>query len=385
VSADARIPFNRPSLVGRELAYIEQAVREGRLANKGRFTHACRRWLEEHTGAARVVLTHSCTAALEIAALLCDLEPEDEVVMPAFTFVSTANAFRLRGAALRFVDIRPDTLNLDERLVADAVGPRTRVLVPVHYAGVGAEMDALAAIAARHGLVVVEDAAQALGATFHGRPLGAIGHLGAYSFHETKNVSAGQGGALVVNDPRFVERAEILAEKGTDRERFFRGEVDRYTWTDLGSSFLASELTAAFLCAQLEEADAISARRHAIFTRYEEGLASLAARGAVRLPTSPAYCRHNAHLFHLVLADAATSRALAVHLDRAGVHAVRHYVPLHLSPMGRGLGYRPGDLPITEDLAERLLRLPYYYELAVADQARVIAAVRSFFDGGSAR
>jgi dTDP-4-amino-4,6-dideoxygalactose transaminase len=376
-----RIPFNRPFIVGRELAYIEQAVREGRLANKGRFTRACCRWLEERTGAAKVLLTHSCTAALEMAALLCDVEPGDEVVMPAFTFVSTANAFRLRGAHIRFVDVRPDTLNLDERLVEPAIGRRTRALVPVHYAGIGAEMDALLAIAARHDLVVIEDAAQALGATFRGRPLGSIGHLAAYSFHETKNFIAGQGGALVVNDRRFVDRADVLAEKGTDRERFFRGEVDRYTWTDLGSSFLASELTAAFLCAQLEEADAIGARRHAIFVRYEEGLAALAARGALRLPTRPAHCQHNAHLFHVLLEDALTRRALTDHLDRAGIHAVRHFVPLHLSPMGRRLGYAPGDLPVTEDAAERLLRLPYYYDLGPDEQARIVAAVRGFFDG----
>lgn len=378
-----RIPFNRPFIVGRELAYIEQAVLEGRLANKGRFTRACCEWLERHTGAARVVLTHSCTAALEMAALLCDVAPGDEVVMPSFTFVSTANAFRLRDAALRFVDIRPDTLNLDERLVEAAIGPRTRALVPVHYAGIGAEMDVLAAIAARHDLVVVEDAAQALGATFRGRPLGSFGHLATYSFHETKNFIAGQGGALVVNDARFVARAEVLAEKGTDRERFFRGEVDRYTWTDLGSSFLASELTAAFLCAQLEAADAITATRHAIFARYAEGLAPLAERGLLRLPVRPAHCGHNAHLFHVLVDDAATCRALAAHLDRAGIHAVRHFVPLHLSPMGRRLGYRPGDLPVTEDVAERLLRLPYFHALGADDQARIVAAVHAFFTGAA--
>lgn len=374
------IPFNRPFIVGRELAYVEQAVREGRLANNGRFTRTCREWLERHTGAAHVILTHSCTAALEMAALLCDLGPGDEVVMPAFTFVSTANAFRLRAATIRFVDVRPDTLNLDERLVEAAVGARTRALVPVHYAGIGAEMDVLSAIAARHDLVVIEDAAQGLGATFRGRPLGTLGHLGAYSFHETKNFIAGQGGALVVNDPRFVERAETIADKGTDRARFFRGEVDHYSWTDLGSSFLASELTAAFLAAQLEAAETIAATRHAIFARYAAGLAPLAERGILRLPVEPPHCRHNAHIFHVLLEDAATCRALAAHLEGAGIHAVRHFVPLHLSPMGRRLGYRPGDLPVTEDVAERLLRLPYYFELAPDDQARIVAAVRAFFE-----
>jgi dTDP-4-amino-4,6-dideoxygalactose transaminase len=384
VSSGERIPFNRPFIVGKELTYIEQAVREGRLANKGRFTDACCRWLQEHTGAPKVLLTHSCTAALEIAALLCDLEPGDEVILPAFSFVSTANAFRLRGAHLRFVDVRRDTLNLDEGLVAAAIGPRTKAIVPVHYAGVGAEMDALMALAARHDLVVVEDAAQALGATYRQRPLGSVGHLAAFSFHETKNFIAGQGGALVVNDPRFIARADVLAEKGTDRERFFRGEVDRYTWTDLGSSFLASELTAAFLWAQLEEADTITARRRAIFTRYQEGLAPLESRGVLRLPRWPEHCHHNAHLLYLLLEDPPTCRALGAHLDRAGIQAVRHYVPLHTSPMGARLGYRPGDLPVTEDASERLLRLPYFFSLTDAQQDRVIAGVRDFFDGASA-
>lgn len=373
-----RIPFNRPFIVGKELSYIAEAVEAGRLANKGAFTRRCAAWMERTFGAGQVILTHSCTAALEMAALLCDLGPDDEVVMPAFAYVSTANAFRLRGATIRFVDIRPDTLNLDETLVVAAVGPRTRAIVPLHYAGVGVEMDAIMDVAARHGLTVIEDAAQAVNATWAGRYLGTIGHLGAYSFHETKNFISGQGGALVVNDPRFAERADILAEKGTDRVRFFRGEVDKYTWTDLGSSYLASELTAAFLWAQLEQAERITVRRQAIFDYYAEALAPVEARGLLRLPRWPAHCRHNAHMFYVILPDPETCEGLRTDLDRHGIQAVRHYVPLHTSPMGRRLGYAPGDLPVTEDLSERLLRLPCYFGLTEADQARVVQAVEGF-------
>lgn len=375
------VPFNRPSITGDELTYVAEAVREGRFASRGRFTAACCRWLEERTGASKVVLTHSCTAALEVAALLCDLAPGDEVILPSFSYVSAANAFRLRGADLRFVDVRPDTLNLDERQVEDAIGPRTKTIVPVHYGGVGAEMDALSALAARHDLLVVEDAAQALGGTYKERPLGGLGHLAAFSFHETKNLTAGQGGALVVNDPRFAARADVIVEQGTDRQRFVRGEVDQYSWIDLGSAFLASELTAAFLYAQLEQERVIADSRRAIFARYVEGLAPLEARGLLRLPRSPEHCRHNAHLLYVLLEDAATCRALAAHLGRTGIQAVRHYVPLHTSPMGRRLGYRAGDLPVTEDVSERLLRLPFFTALTDEEQARVIAGVVAFFDG----
>jgi dTDP-4-amino-4,6-dideoxygalactose transaminase len=374
----ARIPFNRPFIVGKELFYIARAVLDGRLANKGGFTQQCTEWMENTFGAAQVILTHSCTAALEIAAILCDLQPGDEVIMPAFAYVSTANAFRLRGADIRFVDIRRDTLNLDEGLIAAAVSERTKAIVPVHYAGVGAEMDEIERLAARHGITVIEDAAQAVNATYKGRYLGTLGHLGAYSFHETKNFISGQGGALVVNDPRFAERADVVAEKGTDRVRFFRGEVDKYTWTDLGSSYLASELTAAFLWAQLEEADQITGRRRVIFDYYAEALAPLEARGLVRLPRWPQHCRHNAHMFYVLLPDAGTCEGLRTDLEQHGIQAVRHYVPLHTSPMGRRLGYAAGDLPVTEDLSERLLRLPCYFGLTEPEQARVVEAVERF-------
>jgi dTDP-4-amino-4,6-dideoxygalactose transaminase len=373
-----RIPFNRPFIVGKELFYIARAVLEGRLANKGEFTRQCTEWMESAFDAGKVILTHSCTAALEIGAILCDLAPGDEVIMPAFAYVSTANAFRLRGADIRFVDIRADTLNVDETKIAAAVSERTKAIVPVHYAGVGAEMDEILRIAAERGIVVIEDAAQAVNATYRGRHLGTLGHLGAYSFHETKNFISGQGGALLVNDARFAERADVVAEKGTDRVKFFRGEVDKYTWTDLGSSYLASELTAAFLWAQLEEADRITGRRRVIFDYYAEALAPLETRGLVRLPRWPEHCRHNAHMFYVVLPDAGTCEGLRAHLEEHAIQAVRHYVPLHTSPMGRRLGYRPGDLPVTEDLSERLLRLPCYFGLGEPDQARVVETVTRF-------
>jgi dTDP-4-amino-4,6-dideoxygalactose transaminase len=382
--APSRIPFNRPFIVGKELFYIARAVVDGRLGSKGVFTDACARWMERSFAARQVILTHSCTAALEMSAILCDLEPGDEVILPAFAYVSTANAFCLRGARPRFVDIRPDTLNIDETQIAAAVGPRTKAIVPVHYAGVGAEMDEIMRIAAAHGLTVIEDAAQAVNATYKGRYLGTIGHLGAYSFHETKNFISGQGGALVVNDARFAERADVVAEKGTDRVRFFRGEVDKYTWTDLGSSYLASELTAAFLLAQLEEAERITSRRQSIFDYYTEALAPLEARGLVRLPRWPAECRHNAHMFYVILPDPGTCEGLRVHLAAQDIHAVRHYVALHTSPMGRRFGYQAGDLPVTEDLSERLLRLPCYFGLEEGDQARVVEAVEAFLCGSRA-
>jgi dTDP-4-amino-4,6-dideoxygalactose transaminase len=377
----SRIPFNRPFIVGRELFYIARTVVDGRLANKGGFTHECCRWMEHAFGASKVILTHSCTAALEISALLCNVEPGDEVIMPSFTYVTTATAFCLRGARIRFVDIRPDTLNIDEDRIAAAIGGRTKAIVPIHYAGVGAEMDPIMRLAGERGLVVVEDAAQAVNATYKERYLGTIGHLGAYSFHETKNFISGQGGALVVNDARFAERADVIAEKGTNRVKFFQGEVDKYTWTDLGSSYLASELTAAFLYAQLEAADLITSRRRAIFERYARALAPLEERGLVRLPGGPEHSRHNAHMFYLVLPDERTCQDLRAHLARHGIQAVRHYVPLHTSPMGRRMGYRPGDLPVTEDLSERLLRLPCYFGLEPADQDRVIEAVEGFLGG----
>jgi len=375
------IPFNRPFIVGKELYYIAQAVQGGHLAGDGAFTKKCNEWMEQRFDAGKVMLTHSGTAALDICAILCDIRPGDEVIMPSFTFVSTANAFALRGARIRFVDIRPDTLNIDECLIEAAVNENTRVIVPVHYAGVGCEMDRIMEIAQRHDLLVVEDAAQGVNATYKGRYLGTIGQLGAYSFHETKNFISGEGGALVVNDERFIERAEIIREKGTNRNKFFRGEVDKYTWVDIGSSFLPSEIVAAFLYAQLEEADIITRKRTELFRYYNEQFASLSESGFCRLPGCPAECGHNAHLFYLLVDTARGNRdRLITHLKHKNIKAVFHYVPLHTSPMGRGMGYRNGDLPVTEDLSERLVRLPCYFEMTKEDQDRVIDGVFEFFE-----
>jgi dTDP-4-amino-4,6-dideoxygalactose transaminase len=375
-----KIPFNKPFTVGAELENIAQAVREGHLSGDGPFTRRCHRWLEERLGARRALLTHSCTAALEIAAILCELAPGDEVIMPSFTFVSTANAFVLRGAVPVFVDIRPDTLNLDERLIAQALTPRTRAIVPVHYAGVACEMEAIMALAAERGLIVVEDAAQGILAEYQGRKLGAIGHLGCLSFHETKNVISGEGGALLVNDERFAARAEIVREKGTNRAQFFRGEVDKYTWVDIGSSYLPSELVGAFLWAQLEQAEAINARRKRLCALYREALAPLAQRGRLALPQpEPAGAAGNGHLFYILLEDLATRSALIAHLGARGIHAVFHYVPLHASPAGRRFGRVAGSMAVTERVSERLLRLPLYYGLEERDVARIAAAIAEFF------
>ncbi len=376
-----RIPFNRPFVAGKELFYISQAVIEGHLAGDGRFSKLCHRWLEERFGVRKVLLTTSCTAALDMCAILCGVGSGDEVIVPSFTFPSTANAFVLRGARIRFVDIRRDTLNIDETLLEPAVTPKTKVIVPVHYAGVACEMDAVLAVAERHGLLVVEDAAQGVDATYKGRFLGTIGHLGAFSFHETKNYISGEGGALAVNDERFIERAEVVREKGTDRSRFFRGEIDRYTWIDVGSSYLPSELTAAFLYAQLEAADAIIRRRREIYEYYLRNLEPLARRGAIRLPFVPPECRHNAHMFHLLMPDRDLRDRLIAYLAKRGVHAVFHYLPLHISPMGLKMGYRPGDLPVTEEVSDRVVRLPCYFELEREDQDRVIEGVESFLGG----
>ncbi|HXF65254.1 MAG TPA: dTDP-4-amino-4,6-dideoxygalactose transaminase [Burkholderiales bacterium] len=377
-----KIPFNKPFTIGAELENIAAAVRDGHLSGDGRFTRQCHEWLERNLGAKRALLTHSCTAALEIAAILCDLEPGDEVIMPSFTFVSTANAFVLRGARPVFVDIRPDTLNLDERLIEGAITRRTRAIVPVHYAGVACEMDAIMALAAERGLTVVEDAAQGILAEYKGRRLGAIGHLGCLSFHETKNVISGEGGALLVNDERFIARAEIVREKGTNRAQFFRGEVDKYTWVDIGSSYLPSELVGAFLWAQLERAEKINARRAALCAAYRRGLEPIARRGRLALPQpEPVGVTGNGHLFYVLLQDAATRAALIAHLKARGIHAVFHYVPLHASPAGLRYGRVAGPMTVTENVAARLLRLPLYYELGESDVARVVAAIAEFFGG----
>lgn len=374
------IPFNKPFTIGPELEYITDAVARGHLSGDGHYTKLCHRWLEQRLGTRRALLTHSCTAALEMAAILCDIQPGDEVIMPSYTFVSTANAFVLRGGVPVFVDIRPDTLNLDEKLIEAAITPKTRAIVPVHYAGLACEMDAIMDIARRHRLLVVEDAAQAVLSDYKGRRPGAIGHLGCLSFHETKNVISGEGGALLINDPALIERAEVIREKGTNRSKFFRGEVDKYTWVDIGSSFLPSELIGAFLWAQLERAEEIIARRRQLCAIYREALGDLASAGLITLPApEPAGTAGNGHMFYLLTPDAASRCALLAHLKAAGVHAVFHYVPLHASPAGRRFGRAAGVLPVTENLADRLVRLPLYYNLG-EDEARGIAGhVRGFF------
>lgn len=366
------IPFNKPYLTGRELSYIAEAHLNGKLAGDGAFTRRCQGWLEAF-GTRKALLTHSCTAALEMAAILCDIGPGDEVILPSYTFVSTANAFVLRGATPVFVDIRPDTLNIDETLIEAAITPRTRAIVPVHYAGVACEMNAIMAIAEAHGLCVIEDAAQGCMATYQGRALGTIGHLGCYSFHETKNIISGEGGALLVNDPTLVERAEIIREKGTDRSKFLRGEVDKYTWTDIGSSYLPGELTAAFLWAQMEDAAEITRRRRAIWSRYDAAFRD--AGGWADTPAVPADCGHNAHLYFLLNRSGKPRDEIIAAMKALGIHALFHYVPLHSSPYGRRCGAAAATLPVTDRVAAGLIRLPLYVELDEAQQQRVIDAI----------
>jgi dTDP-4-amino-4,6-dideoxygalactose transaminase len=368
------IPFNKPYMTGRELDYIAQAHTNGHLSGDGPFTKRCHGWLEQRTGCRKALLTHSCTAALEMAAILLDLQPGDEVIMPSFTFVSTANAFVLRGAVPVFVDIREDTLNLDERLVEAAITSRTRAICVVHYAGVGCDMDAIMAIAKKHDLFVVEDAAQGILSTYKGRPLGSIGHLAALSFHETKNVISGEGGALLINDERFVERAEVVREKGTNRSKFFRGQIDKYTWVDIGSSFLPGEIVAAFLAAQLEEADAITARRLAIWNQYARWAAPMQTQGYIRAPIIAADCRHNAHMFYLLLPSLELRSSFIGQLKEHDINSVFHYLPLHLSPAGRRYGRADGDLPVTSDVSDRLVRLPLWIGLEEYIEKVLLAA-----------
>jgi dTDP-4-amino-4,6-dideoxygalactose transaminase len=373
-------PFNKPFIIGPELDYIADAVARGHLSGDGHYTKLCHQWLEQQLGAKRALLTHSCTAALEMAAILCDIRPGDEVIMPSYTFVSTANAFVLRGGVPVFVDIRADTLNLDEKLIEAAITPKTRAIVPVHYAGVACDMDAIMAIARRNNLLVVEDAAQAVLAEYKGRRPGAIGDLGCLSFHETKNVISGEGGALLINNPDLIERAEIIREKGTNRSKFFRGEVDKYTWVDIGSSFLPSELIGAFLWAQLQHAADIIDRRRQLCDIYRGALQDLADAGLLQLPQpEPEGVTGNGHMFYLFTCSAAERGALLAHLKGAGVHAVFHYVPLHASPAGRKFGRSAGALPVTEDLADRLVRLPLFFNLDDAAARDIAGHVRSFF------
>jgi len=358
-----KIPFNKPYMTGKELWYISQAHALGHLAGDGAFSRKCGLWLEQTTGARRALLTHSCTAALEMAAILADIEPGDEVIMPSYTFVSTANAFVLRGGVPVFVDIRSDTLNIDETKIEAAITPRTKAIVPVHYAGVACEMETIMDIARRHNLLVIEDAAQGLMSTYRGRPLGSIGHLAALSFHETKNIIAGEGGALLVNDFSLAERAEIIREKGTNRSQFFRGQVDKYTWVDIGSSFLPGEIIAAFLFAQMEEAQSITDRRLALWSQYDKRLATAESAGWLRRPRVPAECRHNAHMFYVLLPDLKARGEFIARLMKADVQSVFHYVPLHSAPAGVRFGRTGGDLSTTSQVSDRLVRLPLWVGL----------------------
>ena len=368
------IPFNKPFMTGRELWYIAQAHTNGHLSGDGVFTKKCHAWIESGTGTRRALLTHSCTAAIEMAALLADIGPGDEVIMPSYTFVSTANAFVLRGAVPVFVDIRPDTMNIDETRIEAAITPRTRAIVPVHYAGIACEMDTIMDIAQRHNLIVIEDAAQGIMSTYKGRALGTIGHLGAYSFHETKNIISGEGGALLVNAPEFAERAEIIREKGTNRSQFFRGQVDKYTWVDVGSSYLPGEVIAAFLWAQMEEAHNITARRLALWDRYHAALAPLEAAGKLRRPVLPEGCEHNAHMYYVLLDSLDQRTRVMASMKERGVSTVFHYVPLHSSPAGRIHSRTHGSMEHTDGLSERLLRLPLW--VGLEDQLdRVVAAL----------
>ena len=375
------VPFNRPHLTGREFDYIQQAVTAGQLAGNGQFTRQCQIFLQARLGAPRVLLTHSCTAALEMAALLLDIRPGDEVIMPSFTFVSTANAFVLRGAVPVFVDIRPDTQNLDERLIEQAITPRTRAIVAVHYAGVSCEMDTIVELARSHRLVVIEDAAQALGSTYRQRPLGSLGNLGAISFHETKNVISGEGGALVINDEALVERAEILWEKGTNRSRFLRGEVDKYTWVDVGSSFLPGELSAAFLWAQLEHLDEITAQRLALWEQYYGASRSLIALG-VQLPHVPDDRSQNAHMFYVLIPGALPQAQLLAEMNRRNVNAIFHYVPLHSAPAGRRYGRTGSSMAVTDDHSTRLVRLPLWVGMGEETPRLVVDQLDAALSGG---
>jgi dTDP-4-amino-4,6-dideoxygalactose transaminase len=374
----AKIPFNRAFETGRQLAYVNEAFASGHLSGDGTFTRTCQEWLQAQTGCRRALLTTSGTAALEMAALLLDIGAGDEVIVPSFTFVSTVNAFVLRGARPVFIDIRPDTFNMDESLLESLLTPRTRAIVPVHYAGVGCEMDRIAAIAAAAGIPVVEDNAHGLLGTYHGRPLGSLGALAAQSFHETKNFSCGEGGALLINEPAHIERAEIIREKGTDRSRFFRGQVDKYSWVDIGSSFLPSDILAAVLHSQFESSEIIQGRRRQIWEYYREHLAAWAEEQGVRLPVVPPHCTQPWHMFSLVLPSLEDRQALIAHLRAANIVAVFHYVPLHLSQMGRRFGGRPGLCPATEAISDRLLRLPFFAGLTGEQLERVVESVLQF-------
>ncbi|SUT99783.1 TDP-4-oxo-6-deoxy-D-glucose transaminase [Actinobacillus lignieresii] len=374
-----QIPFNKPPIVGTELGYMQQAMASGKLSGDGFYNRRCERWLENQFGTAKALLTPSCTAALEMAAILIDIQAGDEVIMPSYTFVSTANAFVLRGAKIVFVDIRPDTMNIDETKIEAAITPKTKAIVPVHYAGIACEMDTIMAIAEKYRLYVIEDAAQAAMSFYKGKALGTIGHFGCYSFHETKNYSAGgEGGALLINDDRFIARAEVIREKGTNRSQFFRGETDKYTWRDLGSSFLMSELQAAYLYAQLEVAQHIKQTRLAVWQRYFEVLRPFAEQGRLELPTCPPECEQNGHLFYLKWRNSDERNDFIERLKQHGILAVFHYVPLHSSPAGKRFGTFIGEDRFTTSESERLVRLPLFYNLQPQESDKIIRVILEF-------
>jgi dTDP-4-amino-4,6-dideoxygalactose transaminase len=372
------IPFNRVALAGKEFRYIRLAIQDIHISGDGSFTKKCHAFLEQLLGVPKVLLTTSCTHALEMAALLLDIQPGDEVIVPSFTFVSTVNAFVLRGACPVFVDIRDDTLNMDEAQLERLITSRTKAIIPVHYAGVGCEMDTILELAKRYGVAVVEDNAHGLFGKYKGRYLGTFGCLATLSFHETKNITCGEGGALIINDPCYIERAEIIREKGTNRSRFFRGQVDKYTWVDIGSSYLPSDILAAFLYAQLEAYEQIQAKRQRVWEYYYEHLKDWANEHNVRLPIVPNHCEQSYHMFYLLLPSLQVRQALIAHLKTRGILSVFHYLPLHLSEMGRRFGGKEGDCPITEEVSDRLLRLPFYNDLTEEDQAYVIKAILEF-------
>jgi len=373
-----RIPFNRPTMLPEAIGCVTQALQSGRLSGNGPFTRGCETRLQEITGTRTALLTNSCTSALEMAALLLDAQPGDEVIVPSFTFVSTANAFAMHGFRPVFADCRPDTLNVDAHTITPLVGPRTRAILAMHYGGVGCEMDGLVDLAQRHRLTLIEDNALGLFGKYRGQPLGSFGAMATQSFHETKNVTSGEGGALLINDASLVERAEVLREKGTNRSRYFRGEVDKYTWVDLGSNYLQSEMQAAFLLTQLRAFDLVQSRRAAIWHKYHAALQEWAKRNDVRLPVVPSHCEQPSHLYYILLPSESIRARVIEHFKDRGILAVFHYVPLHLSPMGRRFGGADGACPVTEDVSERLLRLPFYTDLSAADQDDVIDAVCQF-------
>ncbi len=375
---DYKIPFNLATLQGNELLYMSQTLTNGRISGDGEFTRKCHALLEQSVGVPKALLTTSCTHALEMSALLLDLKPGDEVIVPAFTFVSTVNAFILRGVHPVFVDVREDTLNLNEDLLEDFITPATKAIMPVHYAGVGCEMDAISEIARRHNLAIVEDNAHGLFGKYKGKNLGTFGCMAAQSFHETKNITCGEGGALLINDLQYADRAEIIREKGTNRSRFFRGQVDKYTWVDTGSSYLPSEILAAFLLAQLEARNEIQASRQRIWNYYYDRLQNWADDNHVRLPIVPEYCEQPYHMFYLLLPNLTLRQAFIAHLKARGIASVFHYLPLHLSPMGQQFGGKPGDCPVTEDVSDRLVRLPFYNTLSEAEQQMVVEAALDF-------